>query len=49
MRDAMLDSIFLNRVALRYYKSIAKCDVTLGPLTYLVGPNGLWQSILPQV
>lgn len=30
----------LTRVALRNYRSIAACDVRLGGLTFLVGPNG---------
>src|SRR3954466_9122679 len=29
---------------LRHYKSIARCDVTLSPLTLLVGPNGAGKS-----
>ncbi len=40
----MTDSIFLTRVVLRNYKSIAFCDVELGPLTYLVGNNGSGKS-----
>jgi predicted ATPase len=35
---------FLTRVALKNYKSLAACDVTLGPLTFLVGPNGAGKS-----
>ena len=35
---------FLTRVVLRNYKSIAVCDVRLGPLTYLVGGNGAGKS-----
>src|SRR3989304_9452656 len=31
---------FVRRVILRNYKSIKECDVSLGPLTLLVGPNG---------
>lgn len=38
------DGTFLTRVRLRDYKSIAECDVTLGPLTLLVGPNGSGKS-----
>ena len=34
----------ITRVALRNYKSIATCDVPLGPLTILVGPNGAGKS-----
>lgn len=34
----------LSRVILRNYRSIAACDVTLGPLTFLVGPNGAGKS-----
>jgi AAA15 family ATPase/GTPase len=30
----------ITRVRLRNYRSIAECDVQLGPLTILVGPNG---------
>ncbi|MFY9820370.1 MAG: AAA family ATPase [Thermoanaerobaculia bacterium] len=40
----MGDSTFLTRVLLENYKSIARCDVTLGPLTFLVGPNGSGKS-----
>ena len=40
----MSDSAFLQRVVLRNYKSIGYCDVTLGPLTYLVGVNGSGKS-----
>jgi predicted ATPase len=35
---------FLIRVRLRNYKSIAACDVRLGPLTLLIGPNGSGKS-----
>jgi predicted ATPase len=34
----------ITRVALTNYKSIAACDVPLGPLTILVGPNGAGKS-----
>jgi predicted ATPase len=37
-------NIFLTRVRLRNYKSIAACDVKLGALTYLVGRNGAGKS-----
>lgn len=40
----MNDSTFITRVVLRDYKSIAACDVSLGPLTFLVGPNGSGKS-----
>jgi len=40
----MADATFLTRVLLRNYKSIAKCDVSLGPLVVLVGPNGAGKS-----
>lgn len=36
--------MFLKRVILRNYKSIADCDVKLSPLTYLVGANGSGKS-----
>jgi predicted ATPase len=42
--DPVKDSTFLKRVVLRNYKSIKHCDVTLGPLTYIVGPNGSGKS-----
>ena len=32
--------LFLRRVALKNYKSIASCDVTLPSLCFLVGRNG---------
>ena len=35
---------FLQRVALRNYKSIASCDVELPALCFLVGPNGAGKS-----
>jgi predicted ATPase len=37
-------SPFLRRVVLRNYKSIQECDVSLGPLTLLVGVNGSGKS-----
>lgn len=40
----MSSTVFLKRVILRNYKSIAACDVTLSPLTYLVGANGAGKS-----
>ena len=35
---------FISRVRIWNYKSIASCDVRLGPLTILVGPNGSGKS-----
>lgn len=35
---------FVERVRLKNYRSIGKCDVSLGPLTFLVGPNGAGKS-----
>lgn len=35
---------FISRVRLKNYKSIARCDVRLGPLTVLIGPNGAGKS-----
>jgi predicted ATPase len=40
----MKTSMTIKRVILRNYKSIAHCDVTLSPLTYLVGANGSGKS-----
>lgn len=40
----MRDSTFITRVNLKNYKSIAACDVQLGPLTFLVGHNGAGKS-----
>lgn len=40
----MTDSVFLTRVILRNYKSIADCDVRLSSLAYLVGANGSGKS-----
>ncbi|MFS8497183.1 MAG: AAA family ATPase [Micromonosporaceae bacterium] len=34
----------ITQVRLRHYRSIAACDVKLGPLTMLVGPNGSGKS-----
>lgn len=36
--------VFVNRVRLRNYRSIAGCDVVLEPFTILVGPNGSGKS-----
>jgi len=38
------DSTFVTRVVLKNYRSIAACDVSFGPLTFLVGPNGSGKS-----
>jgi predicted ATPase len=35
---------FVTRVQVVGYRSIAACDVTLGPLTVLVGPNAAGKS-----
>lgn len=35
---------FIERVSLTNYKSIAQCDVTMGPLTVVVGRNGSGKS-----
>lgn len=40
----MPDPTFITRVVLENYKSIARCDVRLGPLTFLVGVNGSGKS-----
>jgi predicted ATPase len=40
----MNDSTFITRVILENYKSIARCDVSLGPLSFLVGANGTGKS-----
>jgi predicted ATPase len=32
---------FISGVRLKNYKSIAECDVRLGPLTILIGPAGV--------
>lgn len=40
----MTQAPFIDRVALRNYKSIGYCDVRLNPLTYLVGHNGAGKS-----
>ena len=40
----MKDSTFITRVVLKNYKSIAACDMQLGPLTFLVGRNGAGKS-----
>ena len=40
----MKDSTFITKVVLKNYKSIAACDVRLGPLTFLVGRNGSGKS-----
>jgi len=38
------DATFIRRVVLKNYRSIHHCDVTLGPLTFIVGPNGCGKS-----
>src|ERR1700735_4457747 len=40
----MLNRSQVSRVVLTNYKSIRRCDVSLGPLTFLVGPNGAGKS-----
>lgn len=40
----MNDTVFLKRVVLKNYKSIARCSVRLGALNYLIGPNGAGKS-----
>jgi predicted ATPase len=40
----MKRSVFLKRVVLKNYKSIAECSVELSPLNFLVGPNGSGKS-----
>ncbi len=40
----MSDSTFIQRVVIKNYKSIAACDVQLGPLTFRVGRNGSGKS-----
>ena len=42
--SSMSHTVFIKRVVLRNYKSIGNCDVTLRPLTYLVGQNGAGKS-----
>jgi predicted ATPase len=38
------DPTLISRVVLKNYKSIARCDVRLRPLMFLVGPNGSGKS-----
>lgn len=38
--SGVADTTFLTRVVLRNYRNIAACEVSPGPLTFLVGPNG---------
>lgn len=40
----MSGPVFLTRVVLRNYRSIAACDLALGPVTFLVGANGSGKS-----
>jgi predicted ATPase len=40
----MPSSPFITRVLLRNYRSIGSCEISLGPLTYLVGANGAGKS-----
>ena len=40
----MKNPTFITRIILKNYKSIAACDVRLGPLTFLVGRNGAGKS-----
>ena len=39
-----MGNCLISRIALRNYRSIAVCDVVLGPLTFLVGRNGAGKS-----
>jgi predicted ATPase len=41
---ALANSVFIENVKLKNYKSIAHCDINLEPLTFLVGPNGAGKS-----
>src|SRR5215468_1085690 len=41
---ATMNPAFVTRVRLKNYKSIALCDVALGPLVFLVGANGAGKS-----
>ncbi len=40
----MPNSVFIQRVTLRHFKSIAACEVELRPLSIIVGPNGSGKS-----
>src|SRR5262249_1687224 len=40
----MSGAAFITRVVLENFKSIRSCDVSLGPLSFLVGPNGAGKS-----
>jgi predicted ATPase len=40
----MPNPVFITRLTLRNYKSIAACQLKLGSLTFLVGPNGSGKS-----
>ena len=40
----MAEMLTLSRVVLRNFKSIRHCDLSLGPITFLVGPNGAGKS-----
>ena len=40
----MVNQNRISRVVLNNYKSLRQCDVSLGPLTFLVGPNGAGKS-----
>ena len=40
----MVEAPYVERVMLQNYKSIARCNVVLRPLTVLVGPNGSGKS-----
>ena len=40
----MVTRFDLTRVRLRQYRSIAQCNVEVGPLNILVGPNGSGKS-----
>lgn len=40
----MPSTVFLERVVLKDYRSIANCDIRLGELTFLLGPNGSGKS-----
>lgn len=39
-----MSNVFIRKVILRNYKSIAHCAIALGPLSVLVGPNGAGKS-----
>ena len=46
MPNSSSPATFVSKLLIQNYRSIAACELSLGPLTFLVGPNGAGKSNL---